>query len=356
MPASRSVGLSSEKFPATGVSAARILHRLGLARSAVGLGVPNLATPTYFPAVSSTCSAGRPEEFVRLLTEAAYPRALISAYDCSKRVEGGISKATTFLAGLRGAGCTILLDSGMFECQVLGITDWSADDYADAARALPHDLLLTYDGPTSPGTRGEGSEERGRAVVPLRGPVLRIIHGGTRESIVEKARLAASDEAPVGIAIPDRECGPSLLERVRTVSAIRRAMNQRDEHSMLHVLGCGNPVVMACYALAGADSFDSLDWIQGAVDVRTLTVTDPVLLRSTGCKCRFCADLPGPDRERAALHNLLFYQDFGTKLRGMIRDMTVSDFLQEFVGKEQVVELLKAASEIGIQGRVSRAG
>ena len=40
--------------------------------------------------------------------------------------------------------------------------------------------------------------------------------------------------------------------------------------------------MMAAYTLAGADTFDSLDWAQGAVDIRSLTLTDPLLLRSTG--------------------------------------------------------------------------
>ena len=356
MLAPRSVGLSCARHPAPYVGAARILHRLDLARCGVGMGAPNLATPTYFPAVSSTCSLGPPEVFIRLLTEAAYPRALVSAYDCKHRIDGGLSKAAALLSRLQGAGCTVLLDSGLFECQVLGIEDWSADNHIVVASALQHDLLLSYDGPVpASGARGVPSDGK-RQDDPRPSPLLRIIHGRNREAIVGEARLAVSEGASVGIAIPDRECGPNLLERMRTVCAIRRAMNHRDELLLLHILGCGNPVVMSVYALAGADSYDSLDWVQGAVDIRTLTVTDPVLLPSTGCKCRICVDLPGPDRQRAVLHNLLFYQDFGTRLRGMIRDRTVSDFLQEFLGKERTAQLVETANEGEAKERGTRAG
>jgi len=302
------------------------------------MGVPNLSTPTYFPAVSSTCSVGPPEELLRLLSEAAYPRVLVSAYDCRHKIGGDLSKAATLVSTLRRAGCTVLLDSGIFECQVLGITDWSAKEYAEVAGVVPHDLHLSYDGPT---TERDHRERLNRPE-----PLLNIIHGGDRQGIVTKTRQAGDDGSVSGVAIPDRECGPNLLERVRTLSAIRHELNRCDELLLLHVLGCGNPVVMASYALAGADSFDSLDWVQGAVDVRTLTVTDPILLGSTGCKCGFCSDLPGPDRERAILHNLLFYQDFGVRLRQMIQDRTVQDFLQEFVGKERAEKVVKAVTEV----------
>ncbi|HEV2519365.1 MAG TPA: hypothetical protein VGX00_01925 [Thermoplasmata archaeon] len=280
----------------------------------------------------------------------------MSAYDCKHRIDGGLSKAAALLAGLKGAGCTVLLDSGLFECQVLGIEDWSADDHAEVARALHPDLLLSYDGPLpASSARREPSDGKGQGD-PGSSRLLRIIHGRDRQAIVSGARQAASEGASVGIAIPDRECGPTLLERTRTVCAIRRALDHSDELLMLHILGCGNPVVMSVYALAGADSFDSLDWVQGAVDIRTLTVTDPVLLPSTRCKCRICVDLPGPDRQRAVLHNLLFYQDFGTRLRGMIRDRTVSDFLQELVGKERTAQLVETANEGDARERGARAG
>ena len=151
----------------------------------------------------------------------------------------------------------------------------------------------------------------------------------------------------VGLAIPDRECGADLLERVRTVSAVRRVMNELDESRLLHILGCGSPVVMAAYTLAGADTFDSLDWTQGALDIRSLTLTDPLLLRSTGCRCKVCSKLPGPDVHRALLHNLLFYQDFSAELRGMVRHGTLVDFLTSFVGTEDAAKLIEVATSAG---------
>ena len=320
----------------------KILHRFGLARSGVGAELPSLTTPTYFPAVSSTSSVGSPDEVIHLLIDSQYPRALVSAYDCKRRVNEGLAGAVTLLTALRKAGCMIILDSGLFECQVLGINDWTFKDYVEVSTYIPHDLLLSFDAPTpSPpelesepsGKSGRGGESSGRAIT--------IIHGRDRDEIVEAARRAVAANPIVGIAIPDRECGADLLERVRTVSAVRRMINQVDESRVLHILGCGSPVVMAAYTLSGADTFDSLDWTEGALDIRSLTLTDPLLLRFTGCKCIACSELPGSDVHRAFLHNLLFYQEFSAQLRGMVRDKTIVDFLSAFVGNPRSDELVE---------------
>jgi queuine/archaeosine tRNA-ribosyltransferase len=329
------------------VTALRIVDRAGIGRTAVGSELPTLATPTYFPAISSTCSTAPPEDLIRLLVDARFPRALVSAYDCKRRLRGGLAAATKLLSDLRQAGCTVMLDSGLFECQVLGETSWSSEDYDTVSASVPYDILLSFDSPAgstddqagTAGHRGEASGPRSSA------RLVHIVHGSDRASIIEKTRQVLASGVGLGIAIPDRECGPDLLSRIRTVAAVRRVMNETDETLLLHLLGCGNPVVMAAYTLAGADTFDSLDWAQGAIDVRSLTLTDPVLLGRTGCRCKVCTDLPGPDGQLALLHNLLFYQEFGGQLRTMVREQTVLDFLQAFTGKNYAEGLAVAAAQ-----------
>jgi queuine/archaeosine tRNA-ribosyltransferase len=343
-----SAGLSTASPLGLHVGALKILHQHGLARSGIVSELPTLSTPTYFPAVSSTCSLGFPDEILRLLIDSGYPRALVSAYDCKRRIVGGLAGAVGLLTALRKAGCTLILDSGLFECQVLGITDWTFEDYVETSTAVPHDILLSFDAPASSRPRAE-SRPRAHPEVAGKSPegAITIIHGRDRAAIVDEARRAMVGSPKSGLAIPDRECGADLLERVRTVSAVRRAMNATDEQCILHILGCGSPVVMAVYTLAGADTFDSLDWTQGALDIRSLGLTDPLLLRFTGCRCKVCSELPGSDIHRALLHNLLFYQDFSAQLREMVRNRTTVDFLSAFVGTDQTVKMVEATLSTG---------
>lgn len=328
------------------MAALRIVARSGLARVGISEALRNLATPTYFPAVSSTCSTAPPDSLIRLLIDARYPRALISAFDCKRRMEGGVSAAAGLLARLRSEACTVVLDSGLFECQVLGESSWSSSDYDEVSTFVPHDLLFSFDGPSGSRPQHRPPPRAGSESTAVRETrLVHIVHGTDRASIVGGAGQVLHSGSPLGIAIPDREAGPDLAARVRTVGAVRRVINDTDETLLLHVLGCGNPVVMAAYTMAGADTFDSLDWAQGAVDIRSLTQTDPLLLRRTGCKCKVCVDLPGPDGQLALLHNLLFYQEFSSQLREMVRSETVLDFLQAFTSKEYAASLAEVLTQ-----------
>lgn len=326
----------------------RIIARRGLARVGVSKQLRELMTPTYFPAVSSICSVASPETLVRLLVDARYPRALVSAFDCVRRMSGGLRSAQELIAGLRNEGSTVILDSGLFEVQVLGDPAWSYADYQEASTLVPHDILLSFDGPGSP----LGTKPANPAAVDVGGTrqetaLVHIVHGANRESIVDSAGVGLQSESTIGIAVTDREAGPDLAARVRTIGAVRSVINEVDETRLLHVLGCGNPVVMAAYSMAGADTFDSLDWTQGAIDIRSLTLTDPLLLRQTGCKCKVCHDLPGPAGQLALFHNLLFYQRYASQLREMVISGTLLDFLQEYVGRELLTRLVEQLDQVG---------
>jgi queuine/archaeosine tRNA-ribosyltransferase len=73
-----------------------------------------------------------------------------------------------------------------------------------------------------------------------------------------------------------------------------------------------------------------------------LTMTEPMLLHRTGCRCKACSTFRGPDNQLALIHNLLFYQEFGAQLRVMVRDQTMLDFLQAFTGQDYSRKIAKA--------------
>lgn len=107
--------------------------------------------------------------------------------------------------------------------------------------------------------------------------------------------------------------------KVRTAREIRRVLSARDPDNMLHVLGCGDPVLMAVLAYAGVDTFDSVDWSRWAVDPSTHEWVGVDRLEFVGCGCPACEDGDiSCMQSRALEHNLLFYSEFTGRLRSAI--------------------------------------
>lgn len=74
---------------------------------------------------------------------------------------------------------------------------------------------------------------------------------------------------PIMLAIPERELGDGMMEKVKTVRDIRKALNALGKYYPLHLLGTGNPLSMIALAAAGADSFDGLEWCRTVAEYQT---------------------------------------------------------------------------------------
>jgi hypothetical protein len=64
------------------------------------------------------------------------------------------------------------------------------------------------------------------------------------------------------IGVTEKELGPSLMDRLQTLAALRQAMNQHEIASPIHVFGSLDPLLSPLYFLAGAEVFDGLSWIK----------------------------------------------------------------------------------------------
>src|SRR5437763_695165 len=83
---------------------------------------------------------------------------------------------------------------------------------------------------------------------------LLIARGPTSKQLLESVRsIIANSPTPLrAIAIPERECGPNLLERTGTVAKVRSLLDSVSKGTILHVLGCGFPLTAGVYTYAGA--------------------------------------------------------------------------------------------------------
>lgn len=306
-----------------------------------------LVTPTYFPAISGTQHNFRISNLLANVAGSSYPRVLISAYDFSDKADPTFKASMKQLGRFRKKDPWMLLDSGIFESSRLKDEDWSFSRYSKVIKEIQSDLYFAFDAypqakmtntkyakATMEGiSRSEGLESENRCIP--------VIHGRTPSQLlfVAKSLVRESPKEIKLLAVPERECGSTLLQRAGTIIKLRKMLDSQGE-VFLHMLGCGNPVSMGLYVYCGADSFDSLDWVEQYVDRSSRGFRDLSHVDVVECACKVCelATRSTWSRiDKALFHNLLFYQDFSLQLQEMVSRNTLRDFLLEFM-KGSVLE------------------
>jgi len=308
-------------------------------------GKKRLVTPTFFPAISGSQYNFRPTELVDLITRNSYPRVLISAYDFtgkSQDVTRNIAEISEYFRN----GSFVMLDSGIFESYRSRDKKWSFDKYVQTVKSVDSDFYCAYDFlPKITSTDDDLLRSTLRMAkksqeVGIDSRCIPIVHGANPKQLIHVvSRIVGSltDDTCI-IAVPERECGSTVLERARTILQLTNLLGEKTSR-LLHILGCGDPVSMALYAYCGADSFDSLDWTSQVIDRVGLGFRGIAHIDLSSCKCKVCKRPFENQLRRALLHNLLFYQDFVLQLQAMIKRNTLTDFLIEFIGKPSLAKI-----------------
>jgi hypothetical protein len=191
-------------------------------------------------------------------------------------------------------------------------------------------------------------------------PVLPIVHapilkkGGYKlRDIPRIIREVADRFEPPLIAIPERELGPGLIARIKTVQAIREELSNLPFYQPLHILGTGNPWSMAVLAAAGADTFDGLEWCRMAIDRKEdrlhhfqhfdfftyqASVADSPITR--GALTDKAVDFAG----KVAFHNLDYFADLMKNMREAVSGRSMEAFVVGLVGRDAVTQLKKQIS------------
>lgn len=320
--------------------------------------------PTLFLSVSSYETQLVPADAVRALRVFGAPTILISAYDLVKR-----RKPQAMLDEIkeyRENGGFVLVDSGNYERSRLGTRRWKADDLKEALAQTPHDWAFCFDvmNPLHDADRAIDkivkAVERDRAFTSA--PVLPIVHAPIRKKggykltdIPRIIREVADRLEPQLIAIPERELGPGLIARIRTVRAIREELSKLPFYQPLHLLGTGNPWSMAVLAAAGADTFDGLEWCRMAVDrdkdrlhhfqhfdffSYQAGVADSPVTR--GALADQAVDFAG----KVAFHNLDYFASLVNSMREAVTAGSIEAFVVTVVGKDTANQLKKQVPDL----------
>ncbi len=301
--------------------------------------------PCFFPSVSSVKTALLPVNYLDLLTVAGHSPILSSAYDLAHCPADQRSQMETALSRRTESGTIVLIDSGNYERYWKKDTEWQPAHFHEIVGSFHHDLCFCYDNLEPPDSPKSIAQDVVASVIRdqdhAQSTVLPIVHGNA-ESLPDAARLTAEQLYPLLLAVAERDLGEGILERIRTVRKIRAALNSLGFYCPLHLLGTGNPLSIIAYTLAGADSFDGLEWCQVVVDHengRMLHMQQWDLVRHQ-TDWRPSDELPY--RYAVLMHNLEFYREFMVGLHDALRYGTVEPFVQQYTTKEQLDRLLSA--------------
>lgn len=66
------------------------------------------------------------------------------------------------------------------------------------------------------------------------------------------------------IGVTEKEAGNSILERMKNIALLRRALRDCGLDTPIHIFGSLDPITSVLYFLAGADIFDGLTWLRYA--------------------------------------------------------------------------------------------
>jgi hypothetical protein len=323
-----------------------------------------LRLPTLFHSVSSFETQLVPHGAIKALALARAPAVLVSAWDLVKRRKP--QPLIDALVEYHETGGFILLDSGNYEATRLTAKRWSPSDLDAVLRTVPFDWAFCFDKMKAAHEVARTAEtiieivKRDQALTDA--PVLPIIHaprlnsGGYKIDIIPAVtRRVAEALQPPMIGIPERELGAGISQRVATMQAIRRELDQLPFYQPVHLLGTGNPWTVAIMAAAGADSFDGLEWCRTVVDHETDRLNHFQHFDLFTDQTRFAElaiagqalDDPGIDfAGKVAFHNIDYFLRFDAKLREMALKGRLDSFVTGRLGKAAAEMLQRLNPEV----------
>lgn len=301
-----------------------------------------LQLPCFFPSVSSVRTNLKPVDYIDLLDSSGYPLFLISAYDLAHCSDSQRQRVDTVLKQSKERGSVILMDSGNYESFWKTDKAWQPDNFHKITGISHYHLCFCYDNQDPPSDSKSIAKDVVSSVLRDRnhalGTVIPIVHG-SEASLPDAVRMVAAQLQPILVAVPERELGEGIIKRTQTVRKIRKTLNTLGTYYPLHLLGTGNPLSIITYALAGADSFDGLEWCQTTVDHKTgklLHFQQWDLIRH---QTEWGESSSLPYTLSVLMHNLDFYEEFTANLREAIHSGYMESFIRHYATDEQIALL-----------------
>ena len=305
-----------------------------------------LTTPVYFPSISSAATRMQLDSLIEFCINKNYPRLLISAFDLDQMLNGKKSMVASLKKYQKNN--FLFMDSGTFESYWLK-KKWNYKKYQEIIKICPGDFYASFDEIPNPEEKSSSlinttiKHAKNSSTLSKSVPSFTVVHGNNSRQLIEIIEYMSKNtpEYLPMIAIPEKDCGKTIENKITTIKKIRKIMSKNNPTNILHILGCGNPLSIAMYAFAGADSFDSNDWSRWIINPKTLQLMDQSHIELLNCSCEICKRKNLDSTNKGLLHNLLFYQNFTQGLQMHIIKNDGLDFLKEFVDRKIFSKIVK---------------
>ena len=296
-----------------------------------------VSLPCFFPSVSSVKTNLLPVDYIELLAAATHPLYLVSAYDIASSCPEHQHRIRSAIQKSRANGSVILLDSGNYEGFWKSGIDWRAERFHTICRGYEYDIGFCYDNQAPPNTPEAISEDvvasvlRDQEYSPT--TIVPIVHGPTK-LLPSAVKKVAEQLCPVLLAVPERALGEGIVARIRSLRNIRQALDHLDFYCPLHLLGTGNPISVIAYTVAGADSFDGLEWCQTVVDHNTALLHHFQQWDFIRAQTEWGSNGSLPYIQSVLMHNLNFYTTFMWRLQQALQLGTLYEIIETFLPGE----------------------
>jgi hypothetical protein len=303
----------------------------------------SISLPCFFPSISSVKANLLTVHYLELIDAIAHPLFLISAYDVFHAGKEHQQRMAAVVRRAKDRNAVVFLDSGNYEGFWKGDRGWTVDRFHTVCQAYDHHLCFCFDNQAPPNTWEAISEDVIASVLrdqeKARGTVIPIVHGPC-QLLPRAAQRVADKLCPVLLAVPERALGDGIAKRARTVREMRNALDALGFYCPLHLLGTGNPLSILVYTLAGADSFDGLEWCQTAVDHGTGLLYHFHQWDFLAGQTEWGSSADLPYIQSVLLHNLSFYRDFMRTLHSALIDGAAEGLLKAYLRCEHAKTVL----------------
>ena len=311
-----------------------------------------LSLPALIPSVSSFETQIAPESAIDLQAALAEPITLVSAYDLHQN-PSLVEKVTQFRAG----GRIVLMDSGGYESSRINRyakdeSRWDIEKFKECVLACPADLVASFDyfikeEQSFPNFEDELiSHLQGHDFISKKSliPVIHLQSYLGNYTFSEQETLSicdriASEFDPGFIAIPERELGSGMAQKMSLLQAITEKFKTARRSTRIHVLGCGNPLSFALLCSSGASMADGLEWCRTLVgaDFRLHHFQQSELFEEQESKiynptAEIIRNSTSNYKTKTLARNLYALQQFNQEVGAMLAMGHLSDFVEDNFG------------------------
>jgi queuine/archaeosine tRNA-ribosyltransferase len=304
--------------------------------------------PYFFPSVSSIKTNLSPLHYLEVLNAVNHPCYLISAYDIYNVNLKEQQEIINIINSSKLKDTIILMDSGNYESFWNKDQTWTKELFHSIIPMIDANIVFSFD--------NQNPESNIRYIVDDIEETFRLnqqISNVTVISPIVHAPLnlmprvvteVAKRLRPLIIAIPERELGEGIINRAKTLMKIRQSLNEIGEYVPIHLLGTGNPISLIIFSLAGADSFDGLEWCQTTVDHSSGQLHHFQLRELFGELPITSSTIPYTQITLA--NNLLFYRKLMIEIQNAIYSKDNSFLLESYIPDVYLDVLKKSLPEV----------